>query len=283
MPKIIYGLILSAVFTSLTANALPLPKGERSLVLIPDTMTGNYNFEGIVALSNCSGSLIRLENSKDSDFAMVLTNGHCLESGMPRANTFVVNQPSTRRFTLLDASAGNAGTVTASKVMYSTMTRTDMTVYKLNETYAQILTKSGIHPLTLSSAHPNVGQNLEVISGYWKSGYSCSIEAFVGTLKEDNWTFTDSIRYSHPGCEVIGGTSGSPILAAGTRTVIGVNNTINENGDRCTMNNPCEVDANGNVMAREGIGYAQQTYWLYACLDENHEINLSAPACQLFH
>ncbi|MGZ3721849.1 MAG: trypsin-like peptidase domain-containing protein, partial [Bdellovibrionales bacterium] len=283
MSKMIYGLILSTIFTSFTATALPLPRTERSLVVLPQTMSGNYNFEGIVALSNCSGSLIRLENSKDSDLAMVLTNGHCYEQGMPRAGTFAVNQPSSRRFTLLNASAGSAGTVTAGKMMYATMTKTDMTLYKLTETYAQILAKSGIHPLTLSSQHPTTGTQIEVISGYWKQGYSCSIEAFVPSLHEDNWQMSDSIRYSRPGCEVIGGTSGSPIVQTGTRIIVGVNNTINEDGDRCTMNNPCEIDANGTVTYHQGYGYAQETYWLYSCLDTNNDINLAAPGCMLFH
>lgn len=275
-------LILSMLaFAALNANALPLPKATN--MARPRTLTPNYNFEGIVALSNCSGSIIRLETSKDTDQALILTNGHCYEGGMPRPGTFVANQTSRRSFTVLDANARSLGTITANKVMYSTMTKTDMTIYKLNETYATILSKYNVRPFTLSSQHPTQGTAIEVISGYWKAGYSCSIEAFVNKLQEDGWESQDSIRYSRPGCDVIGGTSGSPVIQAGTRTIIGVNNTINENGDRCTMNNPCEVDAQGNVTFHEGYGYAQQTYWLYSCLDANQEINLSAPGCMLFH
>jgi V8-like Glu-specific endopeptidase len=280
MLKIILGL---ALFISAGANALPLPKSNGANMIPPLTLTPNYDFEGIVALSNCSGSLIRLENSKDTDLAMVLTNGHCYEQGMPEPGTFAVNQPSSRTFSLLNTAAKSVGRLTASKVMYATMTKTDMTLYKLTQTYAQILTQFGIHPFTLASQHPAAGTAINVVSGYWKQGYSCSIEAFVNTLKEDGWVSNDSIRYSKPGCEVIGGTSGSPVVQTGTRTIIGVNNTINENGGSCTLDNPCEVDASGNVTVHEGTGYAQQTYWLYSCLDANNEMNLAAPGCALFH
>ena len=54
------------------------------------------NFEGIVALSNCSGSIVRYESSRDDDQAMVLTNGHCYEGGFINAGTFVLNADSTR-------------------------------------------------------------------------------------------------------------------------------------------------------------------------------------------
>ncbi len=42
------------------------------------------NFAGTVSLSNCSGSVVRMPDSAASDPALVLTNGHCLESGFPR-------------------------------------------------------------------------------------------------------------------------------------------------------------------------------------------------------
>ncbi len=281
--KILIGLLSIAIFSSLSANALPLPTGPRASVLLPNTFTTAYNFEGTVELSNCSGSLIRLENAKDSDFGLILTNGHCYEGGMPKPGTFITNRPSSRRFTLLDAGANAVGSVSATQVLYATMTKTDMTVYKLNMTYADILSRYKIHPLALSSHHPAVGQPIEVISGYWQRGYSCAIEAFVNKLQEDGWESMDSIRYTRPGCEVIGGTSGSPILLTGTRTVIGVNNTGNEDGGRCTINNPCEIDGSGNVSAHLGYSYAQETYWIYSCLDSSNSIDINTPGCQLFH
>jgi len=282
MAKMIFGLLTTLMFTALNASALPLPKGKVPAAL-PPTFTDSYNFEGIVALDNCSGSLVRLESSKDTDYAMVLTNGHCYEGGFPDPGTFVSNVASDRTFSLYNSSAQTVARLTATKVLYSTMTKTDMTLYLLSSTYADILRNYNIHPFTLASTHPTVGMNIDVISGYWKRGYSCSIEAFVPTLKEDVFTSNDSLRYSRPGCEVIGGTSGSPAVLKGTKTIVGVNNTINEDGEECTMDNPCEVDANGNITYHEGYGYAQETYWIYSCLNASNQLDVTVPGCQLFH
>jgi V8-like Glu-specific endopeptidase len=242
-----------------------------------------YDFEGIVALSNCSGSLIQLEHGRDSDPALVLTNGHCFEGGFAEPGKYTYGVASSRSFNVLDSHAQVLGQVRANLVIYSTMTRTDITLYRLSETYADIKAKFNVRPLILANANPKASDSMEIISGFWKKGYSCSIENFVNQLKEADWTFVDSIRYSRPGCETIGGTSGSPILLKGTRTVIGVNNTGNEDGERCTMDNPCEVDANGNVTFEKGLSYGQQTYWIYTCLNSNNEVDLTVPGCLLPH
>lgn len=280
-------LALTVIFTSAQtyAYAWPLPKDGISIMSmsLPEDFTANYNFEGIVALNNCSGSLVQYEGAVDSDIAMVLTNGHCLETGFPDPNTYVSNEPSNRRFEVLDKNARSLGVVRATEIIYATMTKTDMTLYKINMTVGQIKQKFGFAPLTLSSKRPDVGLNIEVISGYWQRGYSCHIEAFVDELREGNWVNKDSIRYSRPGCLVIGGTSGSPIVATGSRTVIGVNNTGNENGYKCTDNNPCEVSKNGDITYQKGYSYGQQTFWIYGCLNAKKELDLKTVGCELFH
>jgi V8-like Glu-specific endopeptidase len=279
--------ILCVVFSliaSASAYAFPLPKHQ----LVERDFQNNifattYDFEGIVGLSNCSGSLVQLENSKDSDHAMVFTNGHCLELGFPEPGEVVTHKPSKRSMNLLTSQAQVAGKVTAEEIVFSTMTRTDLTIYRLKETYAEIKQKFNIRPLILAANHPESGSAIEVISGYWRKGYSCAIEAFIPQLKEGDWTFTDSMRYSRPGCETIGGTSGSPIVLAGSRNMIGINNTGNEDGENCTMNNPCEIDANGKVTAVLGYSYGQETFWVYSCLNQNNEIDLQVKGCKLPH
>lgn len=274
-------ILVSLLFSQL-ALAFPLPKpGTFDSVRLPKNFTADFNFEGIVSLSNCSGSLIRLENAKDTDFALILTNGHCRDNGFPPPGQHISNEPSSRRFGLMNANGDTVGRVNASMLVYSTMTGTDMSIYKLRETYAEILSRYQVRPFTLSSTKANIGQEIEVVSGYWNRGFRCAIEAFVHELREDDFTMHDSIRYTRPGCEVYGGTSGSPIIAKNTRTVIGVNNTGNESGYRCTMNNPCEVDEAGNIKAVRGYSYGQQTYWVYSCLNSANEIDLRVPGCKL--
>ncbi|MGP4086858.1 trypsin-like serine peptidase [Streptomyces sp. KR55] len=238
------------------------------------------DFAGTVSLSNCSGSVVRMPDSEDNDPALVMTNGHCLESGFPGPGEVVVDQASSRSFGLLNSSGSRIATLRANKIAYSTMTDTDVAVYQLTTTYAQISSSYGINPLTLSDTRPAAGTAISVVSGYWKRIYNCSIDGFAHSLKEADWTWKDSVRYTSA-CDTIGGTSGSPVVDQSTGRVVAVNNTGNEDGERCTMNNPCEVDANGNVTVRQGINYAQQTYQLAACFGIDNKLDLSASGCTL--
>ncbi|MFD9393668.1 serine protease [Streptomyces sp. NPDC060000] len=238
------------------------------------------NLAGTVALSNCSGSVVRFPNSLDTDPALVLSNGHCLSTGFPEPGEVLVNQSSSRTFGLLNSSGTRVATLRASKLAYGTMTDTDISIYQLTSTYAAIKSSYGISALTVQNTHPTAGTAITVASGYWKTLYSCSIDGFVYRLKEGDWTWKDSVRYTSA-CQTIGGTSGSPVIDQSTGKVVAVNNTGNEDGERCTENNPCEVDASGNVTVREGINYAQETYLIPACFTTGNQLNLSASGCTL--
>lgn len=238
-----------------------------------------YDFEAIVKLDNCSGSVIRFIGQSLDDKAYVLTNGHCLGRPFLKPGQIAYKKNVWRRMKVADTDM-NFFRVTAIELVYGTMTDTDAAIYKLKETYRDLL-KWNIKALELSNQRPSIKTEIEIISGYWERGYACKIDQFIHMLKEDAWTFTDSIRYTDTGCDTIGGTSGSPIIEKGTKTVIGVNNTGNESGRKCTMNNPCEVDENNVVTAIKGASYGQQTYQFYSCLDEKYEINLSLEGCTL--
>lgn len=239
------------------------------------------DFTAIVALSNCSGSLVKFKGSRTTDFAMVLTNGHCVGSFIT-AGDARVNVATSRTFNLLSSNgSGTLGTLRASKLIYGTMTGTDMALYLLTSTYAQIASRYRVAPLLIADSHPVAGTAIRVVSGFWRKIYSCTISKFVPQLMEGSWTWQDSIRYSEPGCEVIGGTSGSPIISASAYEVIGINNTTNETGARCTVDNPCEIDSMGNVTVEKGASYGQQIYQLYSCVNASNAIDLSMPGCKL--
>ncbi len=254
-----------------TASAAPAPAPA------PPKLAVDYT--GIVALSNCSGSLVRTPDAADTDPALVLTNGHCYEGGMPSAGEVITDQPSSRTFTLLDPSGqGTLGTLHATTVLYSTMTDTDVTLYKLDTSYASIQQTYNTPALQLSLDHPTAGTDLRVVSGYWRTTYSCSLDGFAYRLREDQWTWKDSVRYTSS-CDTIGGTSGSPVIDAASGKVIAVNNTGNENGGQCTLNNPCEVDESGNITVHQNIGYAEETYILGACIAPGSVIDFTRPGC----
>ncbi|WP_309061923.1 serine protease [Streptomyces sp.] len=241
---------------------------------------GAVNFAGTVSLSNCSGSVVRMPGSADDDPALVLTNGHCLESGFPAPGQVLVDRASSRSFGLLNSSGSRVATLRANRLVYATMTDTDAAIYRLGTTYAQIKSAYGIDALPLSGTRPQAGTAISVVSGYWKRIYSCSVDGFVYRMKEGDWTWKDSVRYT-PACDTIGGTSGSPVVDDATGQVVAVNNTGNEDGERCTVNNPCEVDENGAVTVRQGINYAQQTYRFPACFGVDNRLDLSASGCLL--
>jgi len=282
-------IFLGSVVLAAGSQAMAFPLGDGQFnaqaplaPVFPELEGETVDFTAIVALSNCSGSFVRFTSSQPDDFGMVLTNGHCFEGGFLDPGEVAVDRASTRTFRLLSSDgARNLATLRATRVIYATMTKTDAALYRLNQTYAQIKSQYGVDALTLAEAPPASGEPMRVVSGYWKRIYSCDVDATVFQLREDEWTFSDSIRYSSPGCETIGGTSGSPIVHAETKEVIGVNNTGNESGGRCTMNNPCEVDSTGQITVRRGASYGQQTYWFYGCIDENRQLDLNRAGCEL--
>lgn len=253
---------------------------EQTLSGLTGSSAKAVDFAGTVALSNCSGSVVRMPDSEDNDPALVMTNGHCLDGGMPAPGEVRVDQTSSRTFGLLNASGSRVATLRAAKLAYGTMTDTDVAFYQLTTTYAQIKSSYGINALTLNDTHPVAGTAISIPSGYWKRIYSCDIDGFAHNLKEGDWTFKDSVRYTSA-CNTIGGTSGSPVVDEATGKVVAINNTGNEDGARCTVNNPCEVDANGEVTVRKGINYAQQTYQVPACFGADSKLDLSASGCTL--
>ncbi|MGK4583542.1 trypsin-like serine peptidase [Kitasatospora sp. HPMI-4] len=267
---------LAGALPASAASAAP-SKGATAPAKTPAV---TVDFAGTVALSDCSGSLVRMPNSAAGDPALVLTNGHCLETGMPNPGEVITDQPSSRTFTLLNSSGGRLGTLRATKVVYSTMTDTDVTFYQLNTSYAAIKSRYGISPLTMSTTHPVAGAAIDVVSGFWKKIYSCNVDGFVYRLKEGDWTWKDSLRYT-PACNTIGGTSGSPVVDTATGQLVAINNTGNENGESCTVDNPCEVDENGNVTVRQGINYAEETYFIPSCFAAGNRLDLTLPDCVL--
>ncbi|MCX5193974.1 serine protease [Streptomyces sp. NBC_00249] len=297
MKKPLAGLLLSLLLTGAAAapavaatpqdaDTATARAADRATAQAADRATAQaapavaVTYAGTVALSNCSGSVVRTPNSQPNDPALVLSNGHCLETGFPAAGEVLVNRPSSRSFSLLNAAGSKVATLRASKIAYGTMTDTDVSLYQLTKTYAQIQSQYAIAALTLNDARPVQGSSIKVVSGYWKRTYSCNVDGFAYRLKEGAWTWKDSVRYTSS-CNTIGGTSGSPVIDTTTGKVVAVNNTGNEDGQRCTDNNPCEVDESGNVTVRQGINYAQETYTLVPCIGPGNQIDLNRAGCVL--
>jgi hypothetical protein len=277
--------IAAAAVTVSSAAAAPAPAATAA-PSNPTRVVQQLQAVGLastIALSNCSASLVRYPSSVDTDRAMMLTNGHCYEGGFLAAGQVLVNRSSSRTGKLLDASGRSVASLRADLILYATMTGTDVTLYRLTKTFAQLRSTTGLNALTIASTHPVDGHAVSIPSGYWKTTYSCAINGFVGTLREDRWTWHDSIRYLYPNssCQTIGGTSGSPIVDNTSLQIAGVNNTLNEQGQACTLDNPCEVNSDGSLTYTQGQNYGQETYWFTTCLTSTRAIDLNKTGCLL--
>ncbi len=280
-------LLLALAFTATSAFAIPVAPHN---ALAPERLaktkalsafTLAYDFEGIIKLSNCSGSLVQFSGQPDDAKAIVMTNGHCIQKpgGYLNAGEVWTNRPIARSMKVFDTAMKLSG-VQATRILYATMTNTDIAFYELTESYAEITDRTQVRPFRLDATRPVSGIAIDIISGYWDRGYSCNIDAFVPQIREGQWSWFDSIRYT-AGCDTIGGTSGSPLIARGERVVVGINNTSNEKGEVCTLNNPCEVREDGTTVATQGLRYGQQTFNVYTCLTPDFQFDLTIPGCDL--
>ena len=245
---------------------------------VPVVSAHTTNFNGTVALSNCSGAVIRWSTSHATDEAVMLTNGHCYE--LMASHQVIVDLPSVRDVTLLRSNGSTAGVVATTTLLYATLWQTDVALYELGLTYKQLHRRFGVDAITLASTAPSPRHEpISIISGYWGIEYDCNLDGFAYRLHEDVYTWRSSLRYSDGGCLVIGGTSGSPVLDA-NRVEIGINNTINESGERCTLDNPCEENRHGAITVHQNRGYGQETWMFYTCLS-NNQLDLSQSGCKL--
>jgi hypothetical protein len=237
------------------------------------------SFDGIAVLDNCSASVVRWPSSRPRDRALVLTNGHChADMG---AREVAVDRASRRAVTLLDGDASDRVRLHTRRLVYATMFRTDVALYALRVSYRALRIRYGVSPLTVAAEPARDASRLAVVSGYWRQTYRCDLHGFVHRVHEDRFDWWASLRYSDDGCHIIDGTSGSPVVHPGGRRVLGVNNTYNEDGRRCTLNNPCEENRAGRISVHPGRGYAQQTWWLTTCLRPDRTLDLDKPGCRL--
>lgn len=277
--------VIALVLTLSTTVAFAFPRAPHDALKVNlksnPQVSAEYDFEGIVKLSNCSGSLVQFAGQPDTAKAVVMTNGHCIQKpgGYLNPGEVWVNRSINRAMKIFDKNM-KLSPINATKILYATMTNTDIAFYELAETYADIESRFHVRPFELDTNRPVVGASLELISGYWDRGWKCDIDGFVFKMREGAWTFTDSIRYT-ASCDTMGGTSGSPLIALGTKTVIGINNTSNESGETCTLNNPCEVDEAGNVEVRKGVRYGQQSFNVSTCLTPDFRFDLARRGCSL--
>ncbi|MCM4084307.1 trypsin-like serine protease [Paractinoplanes hotanensis] len=241
---------------------------------VPDD-TAVPDLEGAVSFNGCSASVVRTTSSSANDPALLLTNGHCATE-RPAPGDATVDQPDSQTVRIQDRQGYVQATARTTRLLYATMTGTDVALYRLDKTYAQLGTKV----FTLARTAATSGTHLSIISGGAGARYACTVDAVVPHLREAGYQQDRSYRYER-GCEATHGTSGAPLVLADGFTVVGVHSTGNDSGEQCTENNPCEVATDGTVSAEQGRRYGQRTTMLPACLTKNSQLDLTRPGCGL--
>lgn len=236
------------------------------------------DFEGIVKLSNCSGSLVAFAGAPVTNKAIVMTNGHCVAISSPKQ--VMVNKPTKPgAYVGLFDSYKELHRLPLTKIIYASMDKTDVAFFETSMSYQEIANEFNVRPFIISRNLVKVGSPIEIISGYWEIATSCLAEAIVPYLKEGKFIWQQSVRYSSE-CMTKGGYSGSPLLLKNSRVVVGVHNTGNNGKLDCSDNNPCELNQRGELIFKEvNRRYAQQVGQFYQCLDQNFQINLNVTTC----
>ncbi|GHJ26880.1 trypsin-like serine protease [Streptomyces hygroscopicus] len=237
------------------------------------------NVEGAVELYGCVGSVVRTAASRPTDPALMLTNGHCVDGKRPAPGSALADRPADRDVPIADRQGYPQTTAHASRLVYATMTGTDIALYRLEETYAQLRAK-GAKVFRLTSTPVRAGDPLTM--AYTSERLHCTAEAVIPHLREGGYQQNDSIRYTtRNDCAPWPGTSGSALLAPDGTTIVGIHNTHNTAGEQCTDDNPCEVGRDGTVTSVQGRGYGQQIHMIASCLTHGSELDLSRRGCTL--
>lgn len=251
-----------------------------------DTPFPSDALDGTVRLGGCSGSIIRTRQSRPSAPAMMLTAGHCLQP-MPRPGAAVIGR-SYRQYAYVENRHGvTVLRAATTDVLYGTMTGTDVAVLRLDVTYAD-LARAHVHTFELARQGPTPGQSLRVLSGNSGVAWNCRVQAIVPELLEGGYRTFDAIRYrTQKGCQgqtgdgPSHGDSGAPLVDASSGLIVGLHGTSNDEGKRCTADNPCEIDSPGARTSIERRKYGEQTAVLVPCLTGDSRLVESRPGCAL--
>ncbi|MFJ6549537.1 trypsin-like serine protease [Microbacterium sp. NPDC091676] len=272
----------AGLYTDVTRHAEWMRMIMRDHATIPDDEV-DLGLGGYPALSECASSLVMAEHSRRDDPALLLTNGHCIPAveetrDVPRRGAFLQNLPADGEVPFADAQGYGLTTARVDRLLFGTMTGTDVAVYRLDASFAELEAR-GATVLRLAAASPRVGDSVRLMT---TEPLTCTIEAVVPTLREEGYELHDLLRMAtEKTCETYPGTSGAALVAGDGKTVVGINSSHNDGGEACAEDNPCEVSADGTTSIRPGQAYGQQVTGLNDCIAAGSVFDADAPGCTL--
>ena len=243
---------------------------------------------GFPSFPDCESSIVRTTASQDDDPALLLTNGHCVPNldpsmKMPEQGATIVNKKVDAPLAFADASGYGMTETRINRLLFATMTGTDLALYRLDASYSQ-LEQKGVPVLRVASTPPKSGDTVTLMATDPLLGgpRGCTVEAVVPTLREGGYEQHDSLRMAQAErCMSQPGYSGAALVAADGTTIVGINNTSNHDGKKCEIDNPCEVSADGETKIYRERPYGQQIVELNDCVAAGSVLDLDADGCDL--
>lgn len=257
-----------------------------------------YSGIGLITIrefSNCTGFLIATHHQAP---AYVVTNGHCIDliDNLLSPTEIVVDRrlrQSGRSAAVLSYTPDyfvkpqrSRRTYKVQRILYATMKNSDLALLELPITQGDLI-RTGISPLTIAPQPAPLGQRIEVVGvpgsvipnhRHFLHRSSCLLGPTV-RVKEGVYEWTQALRNR---CSVVGGMSGSPMIANGQ--VVGIINTgggYDRDRNLCALNNPCEVGSNGRPQHTIHENYGQPIDQLPSCFNERGLFDLARSSCRL--
>jgi hypothetical protein len=221
--------------------------------------------------------------------AYAVTNGHC--PAFPGPNEVLVDQPGVGRviFNFFVDSERRQVPVQVARVAYATMKGSDVAVLELTARYMDLAVQL-IRPLRVASSNRTVpGDPITIVGApLWPDlgeaflrAVSCRTEGVASALLEGTWHWFDA-PFNH--CrDTLPGSSGSPVISAADRLVIGMVNTSTRGSGaitECAIDSPCELGEAG-PLTRPDTTYVASLIGIAACFDADRRFSVAEPGCPL--
>ena len=239
----------------------------------PSPLSGSTNI-------NCSGNLVFFPQATNKVY--LLTNGHCIPLLLNHSlhyknpKLYVLNYPMTGQIPVLNHS-DQVENLHIKKVAFATMNQNDLALIEMSDNFETLRAKS-IQIWEVDRDPPIEGEQIEVVSGYWKQSYLCRIKSLNVCLQEGIYRWPQSLLVDES-CRFKSGVSGSPFVSTKSRKIVGLANTLADKGRPCELNMPCEISSSGQTSIREGGSYGQLVNELYKCFDAGGEFSIENTDC----
>lgn len=251
----------------------------------------SFDFNGSASINGCSGALFIMKGMVPTQKALLITNGHCIRlkdlrgSGTlypaPGERIHDLEVPEVREKTHLTLHSGRGSwNLAPEKLLFATMTGTDIAIYELGETYQELDFRYGLKPFALDREPLKRGNPVVIHAGNYNRTELCQMDGWAN-LREGPYHTNQAVRFS-PECSIYNGFSGSPVMKPGSRIISALANTHYDEeaeGLLCDIGKTCEVDDQGQVLApKNGQSYGVSVHRLYDCFD-GKRLNFRTPRC----